>query len=164
MALSYCGVVVVFGHEINLQGTQAALGALLVFGSAIAYALYLFYSGQMVQRFGSLRLVGTATSVACVCCVLQFLMLRPVSAAFAVAPEVIGLSVVNAIFCTAVPVVMVMMAVERVGPALAAQVGMIGPLSTILMGVLILGEPFTVWVALGTVLVIGGIFVVSRGR
>jgi drug/metabolite transporter (DMT)-like permease len=38
----------------------------------------------------------------------------------------------------------------------------VGPLSTIAMGVLILGEPFTAWLAAGTVLVIAGIFVFSR--
>ncbi|MEI6734158.1 MAG: EamA/RhaT family transporter, partial [Comamonadaceae bacterium] len=43
-------------------------------------------------------------------------------------------------------------------------VGMVGPLSTILMGVMILGEPFTLWVAAGTVLVIAGIFVFTRQR
>ena len=41
------------------------------------------------------------------------------------------------------PVLLVMMAIERIGPALSAQTGMVGPMSTILMGVLILGEPFT---------------------
>jgi drug/metabolite transporter (DMT)-like permease len=57
---------------------------------------------------------------------------------------------------------MVMMAIERIGPSLAAQAGMVGPMSTILMGVVILGEPFTAWVAAGTVLVVAGIFVFSR--
>jgi drug/metabolite transporter (DMT)-like permease len=45
---------------------------------------------------------------------------------------------------------------------MAAQTGMVGPISTILMGVVILGEPFTAWVVAGTVLVIAGIFVFSR--
>jgi drug/metabolite transporter (DMT)-like permease len=54
---------------------------------------------------------------------------------------------------------MVMMAIERIGSGATAQTGMVGPMSTILMGVLILGEPFTAWVAAGTVLVIAGIFV-----
>ena len=84
------------------------------------------------------------------------------SVAMQVAPEVIWLSVLNATLCTAVPVLMVMMAIERIGPAMAAQTGMIGPLSTILMGVVILGEPFTPWIAAGTVLVIAGIFVFTR--
>lgn len=161
MAISYSGVVLVFGHEITLQGRDAAWGALLVFFSAVSYAIYLVHSGEMVKRLGSLRLVGLATTVACLLCLLQFVLLRPLSAA-AVAPEVIWLSLLNATLCTAVPVLMVMMAIERIGASLAAQTGMIGPLSTILMGVVILGEPFTAWVAAGTVLVIAGIFVFTR--
>lgn len=161
MAISYCGVVLVFGHEITLQGSDAALGALLVFLSAVSYAVYLVYSGELVVRLGALRLVGLATSVACLLCLLQFVLLRPLSAAV-VAPEVIWLSILNATLCTAAPVLMVMMAIERIGASLAAQTGMVGPMSTILMGVVILGEPFTAWVAAGTVLVIAGIFVFTR--
>ncbi len=162
MAISYLGVMLVFGHEIELQGGQAALGAALVFASAITYAIYLVYSGELVKRLGALRLVGLATTVACLCVLLQFVLLRPVSVALAVAPEVIWLSVLNATLCTAVPVLLVMMAIERIGSSLTAQTGMIGPMSTILMGVLILGEPFTAWVAAGTLLVIAGIFVFTR--
>ncbi len=161
MLISYAGIVLVFGHEIRLEGGQAALGALLVFLSAVSYALYLSFSGELVQRLGSLRLVGLATTVACLLCIAQFLVLRPWSAA-AVAPAVLWLSVLNATLCTAVPVVLVMMAIERIGAGMASQAGMVGPMSTILMGVLILGEPVTVWLAFGTLLVIAGIFVFTR--
>ncbi len=161
MAVCYGGVLLVFGHEINLQGTHAGLGAALVFGSAVSYAIYLVYSGQMVQRLGSLRLVGLATTVACLCCLLQFVLLRPLSAAV-VAPAVVWLSVLNATACTAAPVLMVMMAIERLGSGLTAQIGMVGPMSTILMGVLILGEPFTGWVAAGSLLVFAGIYIFTR--
>ena len=162
MAISYLGVLVVFGHEVNLSGEGVALGALLVFLSAASYAIYLSFSGELVQKLGSLRLVGWATSVACVLCIAQFLLMRPLSAAL-VAPEVLWLSVLNATLCTAVPVVLVMMAIERIGSGLAAQAGMIGPVSTLLMGIFILGEPLTVWVAAGTALVLLGIYVFSRG-
>ncbi len=161
MAVSYGGVLLVFGHEADFAGPNAVLGALLVFGSAISYAIYLVYSGELVQRLGALRLVGLATSVACVLCLLQFVLLRPLSAAD-VAPEVIWLSVLNATLCTFAPVLMVMMAIERIGAGLAAQTGMIGPMSTIAMGVLILGEPFNGWIAAGTVLVLTGVFLVTR--
>ena len=161
MFVSYLGVLLVFGHEASLQGPNVALGSLLVFLSAVSYAIYLVYSGEMVQRLGSLRLVGLATTVACLLCLLQFVVLRPFSAAV-VAPEVIWLSVINATLCTAAPVLMVMMAIERIGAGMAAQAGMVGPLSTILMGIWILGEPFTVWVAAGTALVVVGIFVFTR--
>ena len=161
MAISYAGVLLVFGHEIGQVGADAALGTLLVFLSAVSYAVYLTFSGELVQRLGSLRLVGLATTVACLFCIAQFALLRPWSAAL-VAPEVIWLSVLNATLCTALPVLLVMMAIERIGASLTAQTGMVGPMSTILMGVLILGESFTAWVAAGTLLVIAGIFVVSR--
>jgi drug/metabolite transporter (DMT)-like permease len=163
LAVSYGGVLLVFGHELSLQGTHTALGAALVFGSAVSYAVYLVYSGEEVRRLGALRLTGLATSVACALCLLQFLLLRPMTAAL-VAPEVVWLSVLNATLCTFAPVLMVMLAIERIGATLAAQTGMVGPLSTILMGVLILGEPFTVWVAAGTVLVLAGIWLLARAR
>jgi drug/metabolite transporter (DMT)-like permease len=162
MGVSYGGVLVVFGHEAGLQGPEAAKGALLVFLSALSYAVYLLYSGEMVKRLGSLRLVGLATSVACVFVLVQFALMRPLNTAFLVAPEVIQLSVLNAVACTFAPVLMVMMGVERLGAGLAAQVGMVGPMSTILMGVVILGEPFNGWIVVGTVLVMGGVFLVTR--
>jgi drug/metabolite transporter (DMT)-like permease len=161
LAFSYLGVLVVFGHDIRFGGSHAALGALLVFASAISYALYLAFSGQAVKRFGALRLTGIATSIACVFCIAQFFILRPVSA-MVVAPEVIWLSLLNATLCTFCPVLLVMMAIERVGAGMTAQVGMVGPLSTITMGILILGEPFTVWVAAGTFLVMLGIWLLTR--
>jgi drug/metabolite transporter (DMT)-like permease len=163
MAISYCGVLVVFSHEIKLQGKDVLLGALLVFASAVSYAVYLVYSGELVRRLGASRLVGLATMVACLCCIVQFLLVRPLSAALVV-PQVIWLSILNATLCTAVPVLIVMMAIERIGAALAAQAGMIGPMSTIVMGVLILGEPFNVWIVVGTALVMGGVFLVSKYR
>ena len=161
MLVSYSGVLLVFGHEVRLEGGDVALGALLVFLSAVSYAWYLIFSGELVQRLGSLRLVGLATSVACLLCIAQFVLLRPWSAAL-VAQPVIWLSVLNATLCTVLPVLLVMMAIERIGASVVSQVGMVGPLSTILMGVLVLGEPFTLWVAGGTVLVIAGIFVFTR--
>lgn len=162
MAVSYAGVLLVFGHEADFAGTHAVLGALLVFGSAVSYAIYLVYSGELVKRLGSMRLVGLATSVACGLCLLQFVLLRPIEAATTVAPEVIWLSLLNATLCTFAPVIMVMMAIERLGAGLAAQTGMIGPMSTIAMGVIILGEPFNGWIVAGTVLVVAGVFLVTR--
>jgi drug/metabolite transporter (DMT)-like permease len=163
MALSYAGVLLVFGHEVSFDGKNVLLGTTLVFASAVSYAIYLVYSGEMVKRLGSLRLVGLATSVACLLCILQFLILMPLSAA-AVAPQVIWLSILNATLCTAVPVLLVMMAIERIGASLAAQTGMIGPMSTIAMGVIFLGESLNLWIIGGTLLVLLGVYWVSRSK
>jgi drug/metabolite transporter (DMT)-like permease len=172
LALSYSGVLLVFGHELLYRGAGRAdgaplaeigLGAGLVLASAVSYAIYLAGSGQVVRRIGSMRLTGLATSVACVLCIGQFLLLRPLSAAV-VAPEVIGLSLLNTLLCTFAPVLMVMMAIERIGAAATAQAGMIGPLSTLMLGVWLLDEPFTLWLVAGTALVLTGVAWLSRQR
>ena len=161
MAVSYSGVLLVFGHEVSLVGDNIGLGAILVFGSAITYAIYLTYSGELVQRLGSLRLAGLATTVACFFCIFQFVLLKPV-AALNVAPEVIWLSMLNATVCTVLPVLLIMMAIERIGPGLTSQIGMIGPLSTLTMGAFFLNETFNLWILMGTVLVLGGVFWVTK--
>jgi len=164
IALSYVGVALVFGHEVGAQGPHAALGALLVFGSAVSYAVYLAYSGEAVRRLGALRLVGLASTVACVLCIGQFFVLRPPELVLALPASALGLSLLNATACTVAPVLMVMLAIERIGPVLTAQTGMIGPMSTIVMGVVLLGEPFTPWVAAGTLLVLAGVWLLARAR
>jgi drug/metabolite transporter (DMT)-like permease len=163
LAVSYCGVLCVFGREMTLEGANVPLGATLVFGSAVSYAVYLSYSGEEVRRLGALRLTGLATTVACLICIAQFLVLKPASA-FAVPAEVLWLSLLNATVCTFAPVVMVMLAIEKIGASLTSQAGTIGPLSTILMAVIFLGEPFTVWVAMGTVLVLAGIWLLTKAQ
>jgi len=162
LAISYGGVLLVFGHEANLSGEGVWLGSALVFGSAVSYALYLSYSGEMVRRLGALRLVGWASAVACVLCIAQFLVLRPVAGLWELAPQVWTLSVINAAVCTVVPVVLVMLGIERLGAGLAAQVGMVGPMSTLMMAAVFLDEPLTAWVLGGTVLVLAGVFVCTR--
>ena len=163
LAVSYGGVLLVFGQEITHVGPHALLGAALVFGSALSYAVYLVLSGEEVRRLGALRLTGLASTVACLLCLAQFAALRPLSAAL-VAPEVIALSLLNAALCTFAPVVLMMLAVERIGATLAAQTGMIGPMSTIGMSVLLLGEPFTAGLAAGTALVVAGIWLLATWR
>jgi drug/metabolite transporter (DMT)-like permease len=163
LAVSYCGVLCVFGREMSLQGTDVPRGALLVFGSAVSYAIYLAYSGEEVKRLGALRLTGLATSVACLICIAQFLLLKPI-ASMVVPTTVVWLSVLNATLCTFAPVLMVMMAIERIGASLTAQAGTIGPLSTILLAVILLGESFTAWVAAGTILVLAGIWLLTKAQ
>jgi drug/metabolite transporter (DMT)-like permease len=163
MAIGYAGVAVVFGQELRFEGANVALGAALVFASAVSYAVYLVYSGELVQRLGAMRLTGAASSVACVLAIAQLFVLRAPSAALVPEP-VLWLSLLNATVCTVAPVLMVMMAIERLGATLAAQAGMVGPLSTVILGVWLLGEPFTGWVVVGTALVLLGVGLLAKWR
>ncbi|NCV20259.1 MAG: EamA family transporter, partial [Rhodobacterales bacterium] len=48
MAISYTGVMLVFGHELHFDGWVTLIGGGLVFASAISYAVYLLMSGELV--------------------------------------------------------------------------------------------------------------------
>ena len=78
--------------------------------------------------------------------------------------EVYWLSLVNAIFCTIFPVFMTMYAVQRIGAATASQAGMVGPVSTLFLGALILGEPVTGVQLAGTAMVLSGSYMLSRRK
>ena len=163
LALSYCGIVLVFVHDLTGGAGSTVIGSLFVLGSAASYAVYLLFTGEMVRRIGSLRLVAYAMCVSSAACIGQFFMLRPASLLIQPAP-VYWLSLVNGIFCTIFPVFMTMIAVQRIGAATASQAGMIGPVSTLFLGALILGEPVTAIQLAGTALVIGGIYMLSRKK
>ncbi len=163
LLVSYCGIVLVFVHDLRAGAGNAVLGAALVLGAAVSYSLYLLGSGEMVKRLGAMRLVAYAMCVASAACVIQFFALRP--AALLVQPAgVYWLSLVNAVLCTILPVLMTMTAVQRIGAPVASQSGMIGPVSTLFLGALILDEPITAVQLAGTVLVLAGIYMLSRRK
>lgn len=160
---SYLGMVLVFIHDASAGGSNVLLGGALVLSSAIAYAMYLLLSGELVKRIGTLRLVAYAMCVSSAACIVQFFLLRP--AGMMVQPMgVYGLSLVNAVFCTVLPVFLTMLAVEKIGAASASQAGMIGPVSTLFLGALILDEPITAIQLGGTALVLFGIYLLSRKK
>ena len=161
MGVSYSGVLLVFGFEMLSAGPDVVKGSVLVFLSALTYACYLVFSEHMLKRMDSLRLVGWASTVACICCIAQFFLLRPIEM-MQVDTAVLGYSLANALLCTVAPILFVMRAIERLGPSLASQIGMIGPMSTVLMGYWFLNEPIQAVIGLGTLLVMGGVFMVSK--
>jgi drug/metabolite transporter (DMT)-like permease len=161
LVLGYGGMLLVFAHDVKLGGAQVWLGSALVLGAAMAYAAYLLFSAEMVKRIGVLRLVAYAMCVASAACLLQFVVLRPMSK-LQQPLAVYGLSFFNGFFCTVLPVLMTMMAVARIGAPITSQAGMIGPVSTLALGAVILHEPIT-WLQLaGTALVLLGVFLLSR--
>ena len=135
----------------------ATLGAIAFSGKAIIVKLAYRYGVDAVTLIMYRMLFALPLFL-----ILSWWAGRGPLSAMLVATPVLWLSALNATACTFAPVIMVMMAIERIGPSLTAQTGTIGPLSTILMAVVLLGEPFTAWVAAGTVLVIAGIWLLAR--
>ena len=163
LLVSYGGVLLACGHDIAFDGRATVIGSGLVFAGALSYAIYLFGSGQVVARIGALRLTAYASGIASVLCVGQYLLTRPAGDLLGFAAPVYTLSLVNGTLCTVLPVLAIMIGVKRIGPALAAQVSMLGPVSTIVLSVWLLGEPMGLWQSIGTLLVLAGVLLLGRG-
>jgi drug/metabolite transporter (DMT)-like permease len=161
LALAYAGIVLVFWHDVRFEASGTALGAALVFGATACYAGYLVLAGEIVRRIGAIRLTAYAMCVATLGVVVQFAALRPLAALVQPAP-VWWLSIVNAVACTVLPVFATMLAVERIGAGNVALMGMVGPIATIALGAVFLGEAVSGWQLAGTALVLAGVWVLSR--
>lgn len=161
MAVSYAGIVLVFWENLRLGGSHVVLGSALVFGAALSYALYLLLSGELVRRVGSLRLVAYAMCVSTVACLAQFFLIHPPSMLVQPMP-VYGLSLLNALACTVVPVYLTMFAIARIGAGATSQTAMIGPVSLVFFGWWLLDEPVTPLQLAGTAVVLVGIALLSR--
>ncbi len=161
LVVGYLGVLIVFIQDASSTGIHAWLGMLLVFGSACSYAVYMIGSGEMVKRIGSVRLVVLASTASAVLSLIQSTLYNPTAIAEQIA-QVYWLSLLNASLCTVIPMLLIMIAINRIGSPLVAQAGILGPVSTIFLGYFILSEPITGMQIAGMTLVIAAMWLLVR--
>lgn len=163
IVVSYVGMTLVVWQDVHHPSSHLWLGMALVFGSSLSYAVYLAGSGEMIQRIGATRFTGIALSISCVCCVLHFLVVNPLTA-LQVSPRVLGLGVTLAIVCTVMPATLLTNGIRRIGASQAALIGAVGPVSTLYLGYAVLGETLSLLQGLGTVFVLAGVLLVSLNK
>jgi drug/metabolite transporter (DMT)-like permease len=160
LAMSYAGIALVVSSQVHPESRLFALGALLVFASALCYAVYLVIGSQIVKRVGSMRFTAYSTVVATVPAVIQFFVME--SAQSLVLPAAVwGYAIVLATFSTVLPLFFQAEALNRIGASHFALIGALGPVSVAVTSALGLDEPFTVVQALGGALVVFGVLLVS---
>lgn len=163
MLVAYAGIFAAFWHDVRFGDGNVPLGAALVFGSAVTYALYLVLAGELVHRIGAIRLTSYAILVSAAAVLVQHLLQNPL-ASIAQPAGVYWLSAINGLFCTVLPAFATMLAIERIGAGRTAMVAMLGPVATIALAWVLLGEAMSVWGLLGTGLVLAGVLILSRRR
>ncbi|MFA6311211.1 MAG: DMT family transporter [Sterolibacterium sp.] len=167
MVLCYSGIVLVFVHNAETNQDGMVLGASLVFASTLSYSVYLVGAGHAIARIGTTRFTAYAMLVASAASLLQFGVMRPLSA-LDLPPRVYQLAIAMAIFSTVLPAFLLSYAIRRIGPGRASLIGSIGPISTIYMAYVFLNEGVSLLQIAGAALVLGGVLIISvparRGR
>lgn len=70
--LSYAGILLIFGHDMVTLGSEVLFGTVLVFISAVSFAVYTLWSKPLIAKVGSLMFTCIAMISASVLILLHF--------------------------------------------------------------------------------------------
>jgi drug/metabolite transporter (DMT)-like permease len=164
LVLSYAGMILVFADNMAVMTSSGLLlGSALVLASAIAFAFFLMGSGMMVKRIGSARFTAYSMTVACLATGLHFVAQHGVEL-LDLPGKVYWLALIMAVFSTVLPAFFMNAGIHRIGAGSASIISSIGPIGTLALAFLLLGETLTPAQLAGTVLLLIGVYVVSRAK
>jgi drug/metabolite transporter (DMT)-like permease len=164
LLLSYVGIAVAFAADLKQEaGANVLLGGFLIFVCATTFSLYVIFSGRLIPQIG----VGLFTTVAMLSAtagiLLHFLItgnhlqqLLNFNWQTQVPMALMG------VFATVVPSFFVSSGIKLIGSSNVAIISSIGPMITIALAWYFLQEPFGWQQLAGTLLVVAGVFWVSK--
>lgn len=158
--ITYLGIFIAFADDINVSSEKLWIGVISIFLSAFTYAIYLVGSGAMIPKLGPVRFTAYAMTVSSVMVILHY----SVTNSFEVLRqpwEVYALGFAMAIFSTVIPSFLISEAIKRLGASNFAIYGSIGPISTIILAIIFLGERIDIYQIIGTVIVIFGVSIIN---
>jgi drug/metabolite transporter (DMT)-like permease len=161
LVVSYAGIALIFWHDLSIEGEHVVLGAALVFGSALAYAGYQIMAKPLIDKLGSGLFTSIAMSAAGPCVIVHFLLTHPIGD-LAITGNGFLLMLAIGTVATVLPAYCISGGIALIGPERTAIIGNVSPIVTVVLAVGVLGEAFTVWHAIGTALVLGGVFIFTR--
>lgn len=162
--ISYLGIIITFWGAVSVEGSDVILGGLLVFVSALTYAGYLVGSGWLIPKFGSVTFTSYAMIVSCLSICVYYALTQDVSLLWQYPTEVYGIALAMAVLSTVIPSYLISESIKVLGAPSFSVIGSLGPISTIILANIFLDERLMPLQVLGTVVVIAGIYVVSRKK
>jgi drug/metabolite transporter (DMT)-like permease len=157
LIITYAGIGSLYFHDLQLNQHSITLGAGAILLSALCFACYSLFSKNLATQTGSLLFTCIAMLAAGIAMLIQFMITNPISDLLQ-SKEVYTLAILNAVVATVIPSFMMTEAITRIGPSQVSIVGGVGPVTTSILAVFILGEYFTVYHAIALTLVIFGVF------
>ena len=157
LAVAFAGVAIVIalgsGRELSLEGTK---GPLIVLGAPIAFALYNVILKPLLSRYDLLALTA-ATSLVGMVGLVPFARGSTVDAVTGATATEAALLLYLGVLATFLGYIFWNLGLKGLGPTRAVSYTYaISPLA-VAFGAIFLDEPVTIWLALGGLLVVGGI-------
>ena len=162
---SYLGLWLMFKQEVLLgsNNSDTIRGIILVLCAALSYSFYMLFGKKTISEVGSVLFTAIAMSVSSVFALVLYFLLFDISK-IVISPKAWLWMFLLAIVSTVFPSFLISAAIHRISPLQTSVVGMLSPVITIILAVLILSEPFGIYQFLGIGLVVFGVAVLNFKR
>ena len=161
LAVAFAGVILVVGlgsgEELSLSGLK---GPLIVVGAPLSFALYNVLLKPLFARYDLLALTATTSLVGTVA-LLPILATSDVGGVGSIAGRDIALILYLGVFSTLLGYIGWNIGLRAFGPTRAVTATYAIPALAVLFGAVTLEEPVTAWIAVGGLLIVGGVALAS---
>jgi drug/metabolite transporter (DMT)-like permease len=158
--LTYGGILLAFADDLEMSGNGMWKGVIFIFLSAFTYAIYLVGSGSMIPRIGPVRFTSYAMIISCILVIIHYSIMNTTEVLHQ--PwQIYALGFAMAVISTVIPSFLISEAIKRIGASNFAIYGSLGPISTIILAIIFLGERLDFYQIVGTVVVIFGVSIIN---
>ena len=155
LLITYVGIGIAYRNETAIAGGNAHIGAIYIIFAAITYAVYLVATEKLSHSYSPLVFTSFAIIVSAAAIIVHGFALGDKLWGFPAAVYYYTLAM--ALFCTVLPSLFVAQGIALIGSNRAAILSTLGPVMTIYMAYLFLGEDFNVSQTIGTLCVVAGV-------
>lgn len=163
LATSYIGIALVFFDELSMGSANVILGSMLVFGAALSFSVFTVKSASHIRRMGSMRFTASTMLASSMMTLIHFSATHGLKMP-QFSQQVYLLAAVLAIAGTIVPSFLMAEGIRRIGPDRTVLFAAVGPVSTIVLGLLVLSEPVSLLQVTGAAVITAGVLHLSRQR
>lgn len=156
LAITYFGLILSFISELSLTQENVTLGTLYVLACSVSFALFYLGAERLIKVFGSIRFSSYTMLVSTAAIVAHFCITRDIELLYQ-SKEVLLLSLGMSVISTVLPIFFLAAAIQKIGSHVAAIVSTIGPILTIVLAAVVLGEKISPMQCVGALFVIGGV-------
>lgn len=160
--LGYLGISFIVLHDVTTLGSAVITGSGLAIASALIFAFYLVWSKPLIGHLGSSLFTSIGMGSAGIAILIHLSISDSNPSSWS--SELVTIGVLLGVFCTVLPSYLIAAAMARLTPTSLSLTSNIGPAVTSIFAVMVLGEVFTAWHALGLVLVVMSVWAINQRR
>ncbi|MFB6113600.1 MAG: DMT family transporter [Halodesulfurarchaeum sp.] len=154
--------IAILGVAIVMRGQPSRVdpvGVAVVLGAAVVYASYVTISRHVLETVDAPVLSAHVIPGAFV----SFLVIGGISGSISVPSGLTAWGVVLgiAVIATAIPILSFFLAIEAIGASRTSIVSTFEPVATVVLGIVLLGEPLSVGTIVGGIAVLSGVLLVQ---